>query len=308
MPIKVSMHLALDNRSWSDSFLDTTVSSFADAIPRAINLCKKRIALTGTGCVVRSCVLSQEIKPGTPATTGDSKVVDLTGNGTISGVIRFEDIVVGSEVRPDFTNTSILCRYSNVAGTRRSNRYLAAIPDGIIEMSPSGPSVLKGEKWNDRWISWKKYLIENGWAFWGRKVTGGLTAPQTVLSVIQQGAPPGYWGVVTNTSGPELPAGTKVQLRGFKHRYGTVRKWQGMFVVDSFTTAAGPPATRTTFLRNTQLLDDEDIVQLGTIEGVEYEPVDIEEIDIIKQVSRKRGVGYNRPVGRSKARRNLPAS
>jgi len=309
MAIKVTLFFELHRWGWSESYLDIADVELAPASVRVETMANRRIALCGAGVAMVGARVSKETRPGTQDTTGDSKLVDLFGTGKATGRILAEDVVpaLAGEVFPDPAPSCVLLRGEDSTGRRRKSVFLSGIPDAIVRTMPLGPDLGLGAGWWARWVAWRTIMTAGQFGFWGRKLAGGATARQTVIGVQASGLVPNIMGVRTTNAGSLFAIGDRVQLKGFRHRIQAVHRWQGQWYVDSVTEVVGPPPTRIYFLRNSQLLDPDDVIKMGTVEGVEYEPITLTDLLIVRQANRKRGVGSAPPRGRLRPRRNFPA-
>lgn len=308
MPNKITLHFQQRRQAWSESFLELTQTLLKDSVAAGLKMGKKRLALMGTNVEMFAIVGSSEARPGTVATTGDSLIVDLREENGGKGVIRPADVEATLEdvdLPSDIPNTSLLVRMTDEVGKRRKALYMAGIPDEIVVTKILGPDLTLGKGWFNRFKTWRTEM-RNTWGFWARKENGEFSLPQKVIAFQQMTAAPSFWGVVTLATGAAIPVDTKVQLKGFRHVFSARRRWQGFWTVNSVLNVTGPPALRVYFLENSALMDPADVDKRGTIEAVEFEPQPIKEISIVGQATRKRGVGYDPPHGRSKPRRTLP--
>ena len=309
MPWRITMHFKVEEYGWSEAWLDTQSSDIGSAKARAIELAKARLKICASNTLLKALKVSLEARPSTPLTTGDGESVDLSPLHGIGGPVSALDAVkVPSTWISDHPNVSLMVECGVTDSRHRKKVFFAGLPDALFVTNPIRANYeAVSPPWLAHFNLLKKFLTGQGWGAWFRHLSGGLAEHQPVVGIIQSTTAPGYWGIVTTTEGPALPVNTRVQLRGFKHRPWASRRWQGQWYIDSVATAAGPPATRTYFLRHSQLLEPGGVLNYGTIEGVLYAALPVNSLSNPKVVTRKRGVGASPPRGRSRRRLNLGA-
>lgn len=307
MPLRLSMHFRASGQSWSEAWITNLHNELnQQANTTCGNLVIARLSLCGGGVVLRRATMSVETRPGQVINTGDSLPVVLAGAPVgVAKETAVEEIVPGlaDGGAADIPNTCLLIDCSTATGRHHKQVFMAGIPDVIIKTIPPGPDIKAAGGWMDRYREWRDVILADQWGWWGRQLSGGGADPQQVVATQQQAAAPNLWAVGTTNSGVLYAEGDRVQLRGFRHKPCTLCPWQGQWTIDHVVEVAGPPARRWYYLRGSENLDPTRITRLGTIEKVLFEVKVTSRFFITKQATRKRGVGWNPPRGKSKPRR-----
>jgi len=307
MALRLSMHFRLMSQSWTEAWITGAYMTLGNAANAACSsLAIARLALCGGGVVLRRATMSLETRPGTVITTGDSLPVVLAGAPEgVAVETPVEQIVPGlvDGGAADIPNTCLVINCSDTTGRSHKQVFMAGIPDSVVVSTTPNPKLVAAAGWLNRYKEWRDTILAGSWGWWGRKLTGDGADPQQVVAVQQQSAAPNLWAVGTTNSGVLYAQGDRVQLRGFRHRPCTMCPWQGQWIIDHVVEVTGPPAIRYYYLRNSEALDPANIVRYGTIEKVVYEVISTSKFFITKEGTRKRGVGWNPPRGKSKRRR-----
>lgn len=307
MALRCSMHFRLLGQSWSEAWINPNFAAMNDAANQACSaLAVARLSLCGGGVVLRRVTMSLEERPGTVLTTGDSTPVILPGQPEgVATEVPVEQVVPAAknEIAADIPNTCLLLDVSDESGKYHKKVYIAGIPDAVIITRPVGPAIDAAGAWADRYKAYREALTKGGWGWWARRITGAGADPQQVVGFQQDSVAPNNWAVVTTQSGVRFEAHERVQLRGFKHYPCTPCPWQGIWVIDHVVETTGAVPYRQYFLKNSSGMDPKTVKYPGTIERVAYGFQKAVRFFLVKQATRKRGVGWNRPVGRSKPRR-----
>lgn len=199
----------------------------------------------------------------------------------------------------DYRNTAVLVKCVGQNDHIR-NFPMASVPDliggGISEIIDSG----KAPNWTVDAVVLQKYMISGVWGFRARKDPIAPYDRQTVVEMVYATAPPLNVVVGVPDGGSAVAKGDLVQVRNAQkidtRAAGMNGIWKVIDVVGPLNGIKSYELAGTTGRLSNQG------AKLGTLEKVGYEYHSLQDFDFLKTMTRKRGVGGIRPVGRRRVR------
>lgn len=200
---------------------------------------------------------------------------------------------------PDQLRAALQLRLTYQDG-RQTTRYLSGMPDDVTTYEPGTTNLLGNPLWWTRYSAWVD-LITQGWAI--RVRSQPPTDPKyRARRVVRREASPSYFGVAVNASdSPNIVAGDRVHLEGWRFKPAQKTSLNGQYYVDEVNTTLLPDQV-VYYLRGTELVDPTRIGILGTIQRVRYTLASVQQIQWIRTGIHKRGRPSPTPRGRRATR------
>lgn len=291
---------------WSESHIRMDAGTADDVVAPAIALANKRIVLFGKGPTMDAVRISDV------AVNRDALLL-VAGNTYNGAQLLDKDPGVNAQSstidRHDQPNACIKIRLLN-NNARYKTLYLAGVPDNLIISEPAGA----GLQFNQAWLTnfWPAYLQElcpqgstSKWGFRARanKSENTKVEAKDIKAVGIVDNVTGYVRIAVVTTDDRANLGETVQIRGATRQNPSYKGINGQWKVAAKITD-WPAAGYTGYdLRGTQGTNITNLRDLGTVELVDYRYVPYVIGDLTGQTTRKRGVGGNRPRGRSSRKR-----
>lgn len=216
------------------------------------------VVVTTTPGRVRATRVSRLLRPGPNQWPDPGIVTSIPAAGLLPPA--------DSAQRPDQVRAALRCSVG-FDGGRSTIRYLAGIPDSVSAFESETYDPNGYVLWNQRFVQWRNALISGQWALKAQSHDAGFTAIPVIG--LSGGALAGPWGVVVDSSGgvPPISQGDRVHLKGFTAAAGIAGTVNGVWTVESVTTA-GVPARTTILFRLSSAINSLQVGHLGSITRV----------------------------------------
>lgn len=295
---RVTFFFSDDVYGFSETHNYLAASQISAAINPAKALLKKRLKICGFGVTPVGVRLSME------GVFRDSQVLsadDLAGLAPATGTYQDSNGVA----QPNDSDQPKACvRVRAESGTlHRKSIFLAGVPDVIIRENPRGPAVAQIPQWEKDFKLYVKELL-NGWGFVARSAeNGNLTRRQVTAVQTQVGT--ALIGLSTPSVGQAYTVGQKVQVRNFTRKNVAYASINGTWQVDSVVADSPVAGFTTYYLRNSSLVAASTILNMGTIQLVDYSTWAYDDVQLQGQTTRKRGNRFLAGPGRRSVRKLL---
>lgn len=292
MPVKVTMFMAAEGYSWSESHYYLGGSTFDLASGPALQLCRLRKPLLGDYANLTGCRLSY-----VPA---NRQIYDLDPAAFSNGGGTFDIIPGGSASDQPFT--SLMLNLQNLAANK--NLYLAGIPDGVIQVNPAYPNGYEpGGDFGLFLAAYMAYLCGNlaGSGVWGFR--SRIRNPGQIVNAVAD--QPGFGnniGVSTAVNAG-IAAGQEAYLTGFKRTNTRLPSLAGAYTVVGVVPPGSGNPNWITVLGDTGNVGEDNFFALGQIAPLQFQYLPYQLYRVVRATHRKRGASYGAPRGRSRARR-----
>jgi hypothetical protein len=309
MGIKVTMFFSMQNFGWTESHFYLGAGAAIDSFDnQARALAKARSALLGAKGPDKSqgAPILTTVRISNDTIYRDSHIVTLNevdgGPLNMIGSIKAGS-VPGSNVA-DFENVAIKIRAESGV-LKRAFFYLCGVPQGVNEF---GNVVNLGgvAGFPDLFGQFRSILTTGGsWGFRSKVIpaVAGPTVPIGLarsIAITREAVDPGRL-VITNATIAGVVAGSYVTLKNWTMRSRSYQPVNGTYQVGAVSAGNAGQALYT--LNGTEGRDPTEVVGLGAMFAVSYEYLPYTNVFATSIVSRKRGVGSEKPHGR---RRSAP--
>ncbi len=191
--------------------------------------------------------------------------------------------------------------------TRTVTRYLAGIPDGIVNVEPATVNFKNNPQWKQALDRFYGVIVGYGLQIQAKAITG-INAPATVTGVTSQAAAPSLLGIILPAAtAPPFVQGSQVQLQHFRPaKFTRTPTVNGGWTVDS-TNATLVPGSLIVYLRNSGTIDPTTvrITALSTIQLLAYQLYPVQDMTWVRVGIHKRGRPSMAPRGRRLSRPTL---
>lgn len=229
-------------------------------------------------------------------------------------------LVVGSDNDPDSIpatpGAAILTAYGQADQTnacirvemgenskRKKVLSMAGVPDKLINTVFKTIDIAAVPQWFNLYTSWRTIIapsIGGAWGFRARELqTAAGFQPKVIQDFAQENIAPNRVGIKMLTADGPWLVGNKIQIRGTVLLNKAYRSPVGTWTIGSILVDV-PNGTTTYFLRNSEGINIMNIKECGTAEKVGYTYYSYKFANILGYGTRKRGVGSNPSVGRSR--------
>lgn len=238
---------------------------------------------------------SKFFPPGIYGTAADGFAIKVPATGA-------RDAESGSDA-PDQSRSCMHMRLGFDAD-RSSLRYLAFIPDAIIENEPATLRLDRVPGWKGDFNLFVKTLVNGGWQVAARK-KGGAWDPQPIVDWTQATAAPTNLGIALGVGFTlTVPANQMIHVTNVTRKGTDKLSYNGKYFVQAINTTQLPGQV-IYYLRGTQTGDPASVKRLGMVAPVEYTTYPIELVTALRGGIHKRGKPAGTPAGKRKTRVSL---
>lgn len=293
--VRCTMFFDEGKNGWAETHVNTA-GTIAGAIEDFTALFKARAKL--------SCV------PVT-ANRGRMSVIGALRSSQLLDNVRMQDINASIQSRgtygeaADQPNACVLARMYATTVSKK-NIYIAGVPDSVITEDPVGVPTNVLPAWQANFNAYLALLTNGRWGYVGTvppNIAPGV--PVNVIGVVNQDST-GLFGAQVPTGSFVVAAGDKVQLSNWKMELQGQPSPNGNWEVDSFVAAVAPATLDTIYLRRSSDVDALNVRLFGKIRKVAQDVYVYTSGILVKQATRRRGVGFSPGRGRSSRRAVVP--
>lgn len=290
MGLKVTMFFDEAKFGWSESHYWIAGGAVDSIDAQCLALGKARAALLGGGGALNGQPgpTLNFIRVSDDTVFRDSHLVQL--NSRVSGPLGLTSSTAVQKGPTGQPNVAVRMRGESTPRVR-AYFYLAGCPAAI---NPWGNYVDFSQitgypTYVDKYIS----VLQTGWGFRAKS----LPVQSKVYMVGSEAVQPGRLQIYV-VGAYAANIGDPIQLSGFRMASRANQPINGKYQIGNVVANAGPPATTIITLNNTSGRDPTAVVKMGTVNSLTYAPVPYTDVFAVAVSTRKRGVGFGRPVGR----------
>jgi hypothetical protein len=225
----------------------------------------------------------------------------ITGSGIeLSVPARGARTPAAADNRPDQARSCAQLRITYDVN-RTAMRYLAFVPDNVIEDEPVSINPNANPDWFSFYLSYRAELVSGRWNIRARvSETGNPKFP--ILNWVSSPTAPNLLGVkVAKIPGTGVGQNDKVSIKGTRRR-GTDRvSYNGIFKVDRVDTTSDS-TNNIYYLQTTEAGDPTSLKNMGTMQKVDFIFLPIQKAVLLRGGVHKRGKPLGTPHGRRSRR------
>lgn len=270
------------------------------ATTAAVNLANARVDLLGAGVSLSEVILSST------TVKRDSLAIPVGETNNPNSARATPSAATLLEYgRADISNVAILVRMGS-SSKKWKSYYMAGIPDALTNTSLKTVDFAALPLWQTKYNAWKAIIAPPAggpWGFWAliSGADNALYADKPIQGYENEGIAPNRIGIRMLTADTGWAVNAKVHVRSTILLNRAYRSPVGTWSVGSKVVDA-PNGTTTYFLRGTEGINIDNIKEPGTANLVGKDYFAYTYANILGLTTRKRGVGSDRQVGRSRGR------